>query len=155
VKRVKTIRRESSRREDGVLKIQTKPSRLTLEVVETICAYVYMGAPYNIAAEAAGIPAGTEAGWRQKGMMYIEEIEETGAPTNPKHAECAAYAKAAVTARANWQMRLLRRSFQDSFRSTWIRDLALLERRDSINWQLREDKLERGDQEGSPDEEFL
>ena len=155
------IRREHHESEERILREppfgpkKLRKTKLNDEVAAQICNYVYMGAPYDIAAEASGIPGGTEQDWRRRGMAYIAEIESGDAPEFPAHKIYAQYAQAVITARAKWQMRVLKRSFQDSFRSTWIRDLALLERRDPNNWRLRDEDILDEQDVFEADESFL
>ncbi len=132
--------------------VQTK---LTEQIASDICDFVFMGAPYDVAAEAIGINSSTEANWRRLGMAYIQDIQEDGAAESPDNQIFAEYAQAVITARAKWQMRILQRSFQDSFRSTWIRDLALLERRDPNNWRIRNEDVLNEQDVYEADETFL
>jgi len=125
-----------------------QPNALNGKVIKAFCSLIKRGLPVDSACDIVGITTPSFWQWVRRGEEYINGGEQ------PKHFKIygrfvVAYRKAL----AKYKLRLVDR-LNDEGNSGWVRQLAILERRDRTHFSKFEPKT--GDEEQfDPDERFL
>jgi hypothetical protein len=94
--------------------------------------------PIERTCDYLGISTASYYDWKDKGERYLNQLHDKKGPQYPEDEDCAAFVQAVVQAKAAWQLGILRRSFGDQNKATWIRDMTMMERRDRPNWGRNE-----------------
>lgn len=105
-----------------------RASKLNPEVIDRICALLEEGLPIDAVCDYIGISTMVFLEWRRRGEIYSHQDEV------PKEFELYVelwirHRKAAASYRLTRQRRLNDKNNRD-----WVRDLAILERRDRANY---------------------
>ena len=122
--------------------------KITVKLTRRFCKLIRKGLPIDGICDYLGINSSTFWNWKQKGQKYLDGGGE------PK--EDAIYGYFVLKTRKALAMFRLRRitSMQRRNNDLWTRDMAILERRDRLNFSKREP--EGGiEEEADPDERFL
>jgi hypothetical protein len=123
-------------------------STLTLELIEQFTRLIKKGLPADGVCDYLGISGSAYYNWLRKGEKFIEGNGE------PKEwAMYGAFVTAFRKATAVYRMRRLA-SLHEKSNGLWVRDLAILERRDRRNFS-RYEQAGGGDDSLQPDESFL
>lgn len=124
---------------------------LTDDIMSKVEELLLIGVPESACFEYLGIARRTYFNWKRWGSDYLD------ADAGDKVEEHRRYAKFVLRvrrAKAHWQINVVKRSFQGSYKASWIRDMSLLERRCRDEWGK---KSEEADTQSTfdPDESFL
>lgn len=130
-----------------------KPSLLSAELQLEFVEYVLRGLPPPRSCDMVGISERTYHLWMLKGRQYSEDLIE--GEQNDIHDKYYEFYRQVNRAVAQWQLRFVDRLSQNVVDTTWTRDLAVLERRDSKNWGRDADHTYRGRDDFPSDESFL
>lgn len=130
-----------------------RPSAISLELTEQICALLEKGIPIDAVCDYFGIDHKTFYDWKNKGETYLKHMET---PMSAKdnwrpYAEFVLKIKEAL---ATYRIGLTERLHQRGNKG-WFRDLSILERRDRRNFGRREPFGGTMDNTPPPDEKFL
>lgn len=123
-------------------------SKLDAELIADLCDLLEEGLPLDGCCDYLGISTTAFLEWRRKGELYGRQ------PKVPK--EYRLYVRLWLkTRRAHAIYRLERqRRLNDPKNRDWVRDLAILERRDRLNYGKKEPEG-GGMEDFDPDERFL
>jgi hypothetical protein len=150
-KRVHTIHRKGERPALRVRQIQR--TVLTEKLIQEIVDLILEGMPHYMACRYLCICVNTMYSWKSRGESYINTLSN-GSKPDPEDEIYALYVLLTEKAFAQWQLKLLRRSFRDKSSATWIRDMTMLERRDRTHWG-RSERVEQASAPPLPDEAYM
>lgn len=132
-------------------RVNVGKNKLTEEIANKIEELLLLGTPEGICFNYLSIARRTYWNWKRWGQDYLDAADED---KNPLHRRYAKFVLRVNRATAEWQVRLLRRSFQGTYQPTWVRDMALLERRSRTEWGKKEEDKARHETY-DPDESYL
>jgi len=116
----------------------SRPRKLTDKLIKECCELILEGLPIDRTCDYLGISTASYYNWKDKGERYLNQLHDSKGPQYREDEDCAVFVQAVVRAKATWQLEILRRSFGDQNKATWIRDMTMMERRDRPNWGRNE-----------------
>ena len=130
-------------------------SKLTDKLIDEMCVLIAKdGLPIDICCDYLGITSHTYYFWKDKGEKYLLELDTKEGPEHKGDKAEAVFVQAILKARALWQLNIRRRSFGKDYKSTWVRDMTQLERRDRKNWG-RNETIRHEEAASVPDSSYL
>ena len=130
-------------------------SKLTDKLIDEISKLIWKdGLPIDICCDYLGITKTTYYLWKDKGEKYLLELDTPEGPEVSEDKAEAVFVQAILKARARWQLNIRRRSFTKDYKSTWVRDMTQLERRDRKNWG-RNETIRHEEAAEVPDNSYL
>lgn len=108
--------------------------KLTDKLIDEAIELILEGLPVERVCDYLSISSACYYEWKDKGERYLNQLHEARGPEFKEDEDCAVFVQAVVRAKAEWQLGILRRSFQDKNKATWIRDMTMMERRDRVHW---------------------
>ena len=134
--RRKTTNRKKNKRVKVVLATRglTRQKKLTTKLIKECVELILEGLPIDRVCDYLSVSRAAFYQWKDKGERYLNEIHTSSGVAYPEDEDCAVFVQAVVRAKAEWQLGILRRSFQEKNKATWIRDMTMMERRDRANW---------------------
>ena len=112
--------------------------KVTDKLIRECVELVLEGLPIDAVCDYLTISKSAYYDWKEKGERFLDQSYTGRKVMYPEDEPCAVFVQAVIKAKATWQREILKRSFQDRNKSTWIRDMTMLERRDRANWGRNE-----------------
>lgn len=126
---------------------------LNYDILKDICDLLEEGLPPTTACEYLGITTGIHKKWLEKGLNYINIVnEKSGTPEK----DLKIYADYYIEVKKSVAKYLTTKieNVNGNFTPSWVRDITILERRDSANWGRNITVTEK-EEIKNPDESFL
>ena len=132
-----------------------KGLKCTEDLIYDFCFHIKRMIPATTVCDLMGIGKTTYQNWKRYGREYEKQLDE-GEKPNPDHEIYFKFFDSERRAQGHWKVRVIERSLNPKeLKSTWVRDMTILERRDRDNWG-KKDFLEVAENEHyDPDESFL
>lgn len=111
-----------------------KARKLTDKLIEECCELILEGLPIERTCDYLGISRAAYYQWKERGERFLNQLHDKSGPDYPEDESYAVFVQAVVRSKAEWQLALLRRSFGEKNKATWVRDMTMMERRDRQNW---------------------
>lgn len=144
---------EQSIYDDMLYNGYTFKTKLTNELLAQVCIFLEEGLPPTTACEYIGISYTTHYSWINKGANYISALDDGNKPPKLEWKIYAIYLLEVKKAIAKYLKKKID-NVNGNFTPAWVRDITILERRDSKNWGRNITTIER-DESKNPDESFL
>lgn len=122
--------------------------KLTTELIDRVAAFFLRGLPVDAVCDMLCLSNQQFFDWKRKGQMYLE-----AGCTPQKNALYGEFLIRMRQATAEYRLSLVDR-MHNTASKMWVRDMAILERRDRANFS-RFDQPGGTDDEFDPDERFL
>jgi len=132
-KKATRTRKKKSARVRTTIRIG-RPRKLTDKLIEECVELVLEGLPIERVCDYLSISTACYYAWKDRGERYLNQLHESRGVEYPDDGDCAVFVQAVVRAKAKWQLGILRRSFGEKNKATWIRDMTMMERRDRKHW---------------------